>query len=398
MGTGLLSLAARRMAGAGRTPSWSGAVVGAQEMADRFRGRACQLPWCGHHGVGGSALQSPAWSWPPPATVHRICAANMRGFDSVAASELRALVDALPELASRHGLQLISASVGAEAGLRAALGTDRYDTGAVAQLAAACGARILYWGLDHFDAHEFAVPATAEDDSSESASVAGVGVPAALRKRADALLAAAQRRDGEVEAVRLAFVVEGVVHAWEMSAAWADDLHGRWEVLADDIDEARPAQPESDTPDPREVERIAGLLRKMPALICASSYGQRREAAAEAFPAPRGEDGWLHHRLLQQALVLAQQGIQQDAADAYRTIESTLDETAARLLEQGVLTDVHDAPARRIVTADFLTELTGGHRPKPRTVTLLMSRPAIKDFLTAQKAAAKHQAQPALPL
>ncbi|MEU8990452.1 hypothetical protein AB0C98_29155 [Streptomyces sp. NPDC048558] len=299
------------------------------------------------------------------------------------------MADALPELASQHKLQLISASVDGDAGLRAALGTDRYDTGAVAQLAAACGARILYWDLDHFDANEFAVlPAAGESDSSEPAWAAGV-VPGALHKRADALLAAAQRQDGEVEAVRLAFVVEGVVHEWEMSAAWADDLHGQREALADDIDQARPAQPELDAPDPREVERIADLLQKMPAVISASSYSQRREAVAEAFPAPGGKDEWLHHLLLQQALVLAQQGIQQDAANAYRTIENTLDETAARLLEQGVLGDVYDAPARRIVTTDFLTELTGGHRPKPRTVTLLLSRPAIKDFLTMQKAATK---------
>lgn len=321
------------------------------------------------------------------------------GVVSVAASDLRALADALAELASEHGLRLISASVGGDSGLRAALGTDRYDAGAVAELAAACGARILYGDLDHFDANEFMfLPDAGQDEAGDAASVAGDGVPAALRQRADALLAAAQRRDGQVEAVRLAFVVQGVVHEWEVCAAWADDLHGRWEVLVDDIDQARPAQPELDAPDPGEVERIAGLLQKMPAIISAGSHSQRREAAAEAFPAPDGEDDWLHHRLLQQALALAQQAIQQDAARAYRTIEDTLDETAARLLEQGVLDDVHDAPARRIVTTDFLTELTGGHRPKPRTVTLLLGRPAVKDFLAGQKATAKRQAQPVLPL
>ncbi|MBK3571100.1 hypothetical protein JHN47_46345, partial [Streptomyces sp. MBT62] len=223
-------------------------------------------------------------------------------------------------------------------------------------------------------------------------------VPPELRKRADTLRAAARRHDGEAEAVRIAFVVEGVVHEWEVSAAWAGDLYARWGVLSDDIDQAQPPRPEPDALDPGEVKRIAALLQKMPAIISAGSYGQRREAAEEAFPTPGGEDDWRHHRLLQQALSLAQQAIQQDGADAYRIIENTLDETAAQLLEQGVLDDVHDAPARRIVTTDFLTTLTGGHRPKPRTVTLLLGRPAVKDFLTVQKTAVKHQAQPALPL
>ncbi|WOX15522.1 hypothetical protein [Streptomyces sp. N50] len=315
------------------------------------------------------------------------------------ASDLRKVADALPELASRHGLQLISASVGGDTGLRAVLGEDRYDADAIAHLAAACGARILYWDLDHFDADEFAVlPVDGQDSEGDPAPTTDNGVPPALRKRTDTLLAAAQRHDGEVEALRVAFVVESVIHEWEVSAAWAGDLHGRWEVLSDDIEQAQPARAELDVPDPAEVERIAGLLQKMQAVVSAGSYGQRREAAAEAFPAPGGEDDWLHHRLLQQALALAQQAIQQDAADAYRTIENTLDETAVRLLEQGVLDDVHDAPARRIVTTDFLTELTGGHRPKPRTVTLLLGRPAIKDFLATQKAAAKHQIQPVLPL
>ncbi|MFE4758004.1 hypothetical protein ACFRIB_48915 [Streptomyces mirabilis] len=318
----------------------------------------------------------------------------------VVACDLREVADALPGVASRHGLQLISASVGGTAGLRAALSSDRYDAEAVAQLAAACGARILYGDLDHFDADEFdAFPA---DDEDEPALLMGDGadngVPAALRQRADKLLTAARRRAGALEAVRIAFVVEGVVHEWEMSAAWADDLDAQREVLMDDLQQAHFERPEADEPDPLDVKRIAGLLQKMPSVISAGTFSQRRDAATEAFPAPNGDDDWRHRRLLQQALALAQQAIAQDAADLYRTIENALDDTAARLLDQGVLDDVPDAPARRIVTTDFLTELTGGHRPKPRTVTLLLGRPAVKGFLATQKAAAKVQAQQALPL
>ncbi|WP_406326525.1 hypothetical protein [Streptomyces sp. NBC_00203] len=314
--------------------------------------------------------------------------------------DLRKVADALPGAASRHGLQLISASVGGADGLRAALSPDQYDAEAVAQLAAACGARILYGDLDHFDAGEFDVfPA---DDEDEPALLTGDsadnGVPAALRQRADKLLAAARRHADALEAVRIAFVVEGVVHEWEMSAAWADDLNAQHEVLMDDLQQARYERPEADEPDPLDVKRLAGLLQKMPAIISAGTFSQRRDAAEEAFPPPNGDDDWHHRRLLQQALTLAQQAIAQDAADIYRTIENALDDTAARLLSQGILDDVHDAPARRIVTTDFLTELTGGHRPKPRTVTLLLGRPAVKDFLTTQKAAAKIQTQQALPL
>ncbi|MFE5484047.1 hypothetical protein [Streptomyces sp. NPDC056527] len=210
------------------------------------------------------------------------------------ASDLRKVVDALPELATRHGLQLISASVGGKTGLRAALGEGDYDADGVAQLAAACKARILYWDLDHLDADEFILPATGgeEENGGDPAPVARSEVPLALRQRADTLLAAARRHDGDVEAVRIAFVVEGVVHQWEVSASWAFDLRGRWEVLGDDIDQACP-EPEFqlDEPDPREVERIAGLLRTMPAVISATSFGQRSEAAAEAFPAPGGDGG-----------------------------------------------------------------------------------------------------------
>ncbi|GGV20066.1 hypothetical protein GCM10010260_70160 [Streptomyces filipinensis] len=70
------------------------------------------------------------------------------------------------------------------------------------------------------------------------------------------------------------------------------------------------------------------------------------------FAAPDGEHGRLHHRLLRQALSLARQDFRQDAARACRGIEDALDESAARLIEHGVLDDVHDAPARRIVTTD----------------------------------------------
>jgi hypothetical protein len=315
------------------------------------------------------------------------------------ARDLRKVADALPGLASRHGLQLISASVGRANGLRAVLSPEQYDAEAVAQLAAGCGARILYGDLDYFDADEFDVFPT--DDEGEPALLTGDGaddgVPAVLHERADRLLAAARRRAGALEAVRIAFVVEGVVHEWGVSAAWADDLNMQHELLMGDLQQARYERPELDEPDPLDVERIAGLLQKMPAVI-SGSHSQRRDAADEAFPPPNGDDDWRHRRLLQQALARAQQAIGQDAADIYRTIENALDDTAARLLSQGALDDVHDAPARRIVTTDFLTELTGGHRPKPRTVTLLLGRPAVKDFLTAQKAAAKMQAQQALPL
>jgi hypothetical protein len=326
----------------------------------------------------------------------------MLGVVPVVASDLRKMAGALPELASQHGLHLISASVDGTDALRAVLGPDQYDCDAFTRLAAACGARILYWDLDHFDLDEFAFPSGSEEDDEGVgwALAAGDGedhgVPDVLRKRADALLVAARRRDGEVEAVRMAFVVEGVVHEWQVSAAWADDLHAQWEALSDDIEQARPAQSERDALDPAEVERIAGLLRKMPAIISAPAHSQRLEAAAEAFPAP--DDDWHHRHLVRQALALAQQGIQQDADDAYRAIEEKLDDAAGRLLEQGVLDDVHDAPARRIVTADFLTAFTGGHRPKPRTVTLLLGRPAIKNFLVEQKAAAAQQAEQILPL
>jgi hypothetical protein len=317
----------------------------------------------------------------------------------VVVPDLRKVADALPESASRHGLQLISASVDGDTGLQAFLSPDQYDADAVAQLAAACGARILYVDLDHFDANEFnIVPAHEEDEPILLASDgADNDIPAAMRQRADELLTAARPRTGALEAVRIAFVVEGVVHEWQMSATWADDLHARHASLMDDLQQARYEQPALDEPDPLEVKRIADLLQKMPAIISAGSHSLQRDAADEAFPPPNDDD-WHHRRLIQQSLALAQQAIQKDAADIYRTIENALDDTAARLLDQGILDDVHDAPARRIVTTDFLTEVTGGHRPKPRTVTLLLGRPAVKDFLTKQKNAAKSRAQQALPL
>ena len=172
------------------------------------------------------------------------------------AADLRKVVDALPESATRHGLQLISASVGGETGLRAALREGDFDADGVAQLAAVCGARILYWDLDRLDADEFVLLATGEEESEDDpALVARSEAPVAPRQRADTLLAAAH--EGDVEAVRIAFVVEGVVHDWEVSASWAGDLRGRWEALSDDIDQARP-EPEFqlDEPDPHEVERM----------------------------------------------------------------------------------------------------------------------------------------------
>ncbi|MFD8737442.1 hypothetical protein ACFV06_21320 [Streptomyces sp. NPDC059618] len=314
--------------------------------------------------------------------------------------DLSKVADALPGSASRNGLQLISASVGGETGLQAFLSPDRYDADAVVQLAAACGARILYMDLDHFDANEFDVLFADEEDEPTLPTDDGTrgSIPAALRQQADELLAAARRRTDALEAVRIAFVVEGVVHEWQLSAAWADDLHAQHASLTDELQQAHHEQSESDEPDPLEVKRIAGLLQQMPTVISASSHSLRCAAAEEAFPPPNGNDDWRHRRLLQQALTLAQQAIQKDAADIYRTIENALDDTAARLLNQGALDDVHDAPARRILVTDFLTELTGGHRPKPRTVTLLLGRPAVKEFLAQQKSAAKNEAQQALPL
>ncbi|MFE2533690.1 hypothetical protein [Streptomyces sp. NPDC059371] len=135
--------------------------------------------------------------------------------------DLRKVADALPGSASRNGLQLISASVGGETGLQAFLSPDRYDVDAVVRLAAACGARILYMDLDHFDANEFDVLFADEEDEPILPTGDGVqgSVPAALRQRADKLLADARRRADALEAVRIAFVVEGVVHEWQLSAA-----------------------------------------------------------------------------------------------------------------------------------------------------------------------------------
>lgn len=112
------------------------------------------------------------------------------------ARDLRKVADALPESASRNGLQLISASVGGDTGLRAHLSSDQYDADAVAQLAAACGARILYVDLEHFDANEVDVfPADEEDESLLPAGDGSAGDDSAvLRRRADELLTAARRR------------------------------------------------------------------------------------------------------------------------------------------------------------------------------------------------------------
>ncbi|MBK3571101.1 hypothetical protein [Streptomyces sp. MBT62] len=49
----------------------------------------------------------------------------MLGVVFVVASDLHKVADALPGLASRHGLQLISASVDGDTGLRAVLQPDR---------------------------------------------------------------------------------------------------------------------------------------------------------------------------------------------------------------------------------------------------------------------------------
>ncbi|MFE2559686.1 hypothetical protein ACFXGT_27390 [Streptomyces sp. NPDC059352] len=130
------------------------------------------------------------------------------------ASDLRKVVDALPELTTRHGQQPISTSVNGETGLRAALGEGHYDADSAAQPATVSGARILYWDLDHL-ADEFVLLAKDGDEregEGDPALAARSDVPVELRQRADTLLAAARRHDGDVEAVRIAFAVEGVVH------------------------------------------------------------------------------------------------------------------------------------------------------------------------------------------
>ncbi|MFE1908456.1 hypothetical protein ACFW96_33080 [Streptomyces gardneri] len=119
---------------------------------------------------------------------------DMLGVVFMGPSDPRKVVDALPELAARHGLQLVAASVGGETGLRAALGEGDYDADGVAQLAAVCGARVLYWDLDRLDADEFVLLAKDGDESEgDPALVARSDVPAALRQRADTLLTAARR-------------------------------------------------------------------------------------------------------------------------------------------------------------------------------------------------------------
>ncbi|MEV6758262.1 hypothetical protein [Streptomyces sp. NPDC051214] len=308
--------------------------------------------------------------------------------------DLRKVVDSLPALASLHGLHLIPASVGST-GPHAVLSEAIYDCPAFARLAADCGARILYWDVEHFDAGEFTDSPALQASSSHP--LAGTPAPPPGRQ-SSGLLAAAKRHDGDVEKVQVAFVIDGVIHTWTATAPWAEQLHEQWEAHLDT--HRAPVQPlyqERAEPDPVEAARIAAQLRTMPAVI-RGSFSQRHDLAAATFPPADGQNEWDHRRLLRSALSLAHQAIQDDADHAYQEIEQHLDDTAAQLLRQNILNDAYDAPARRIVTTDFLTELTGGHKPKTRTVTLLLGRPAIKEFITAQKSAVPAPAQSALPL
>ncbi|UXY25091.1 hypothetical protein N8I84_42530 (plasmid) [Streptomyces cynarae] len=139
-------------------------------------------------------------------------------------ADLQKLVDQIPAWAQARGLTPLAALPEGE-GRRVLLTGDEVSAADFIDLAHTCGARVLYFDSDVFAAEEFAV---LDGDGLEPEAGVEDQLSAEAHDELKRLRRAARTRAGEITAVGMCFMTEGLPHYWTEEAAWHTDLQGAW--------------------------------------------------------------------------------------------------------------------------------------------------------------------------
>lgn len=238
-------------------------------------------------------------------------------------------------------------------------------------LASTVGARLLYVDAEAFDAES--EPEFDAEEHGDSEPDETVSAQLAM------LRGEAERFNGRIGQLALAFVVEGVLHWWNITADWYDDLIDRiGELFPEDNLEAERL---SETEAKLLIERLAGELIAIPEFRAATTSAQQQRVAR----AQHTEINALYEdrrpgysRVAFRALQNAAELTAAQAERIYREMERNLPELAAELASKPEFRDAGTAGARKQRARDFLIEKTGGLPPTTRFFELFLDTPPIR--------------------
>jgi hypothetical protein len=146
------------------------------------------------------------------------------GEPAAAAIDIDRLADQVPQLAVRRNLRIVPATPlsSAGSGQLVLLGSSDLSAEEFCDLAATAGARLLYLQAEFFDA--------GADLGLDASGQIGDHPGPAGGRRAE-LYRDAQRCDGRISHLELAFAAGCVLHCWAIVADWYENLVDRAEEL-----------------------------------------------------------------------------------------------------------------------------------------------------------------------
>jgi hypothetical protein len=256
-------------------------------------------------------------------------------------------------------------------GLVVLLDDDDMSAADFCALASAADAKLLYLRAESFDAENEQELDIEENDRTEPGEKARAQL-ADLRRDAE-------RFNGRIGQLEVAFAIGGVLHYWAAAAEWYDNLMDRVAELFPG--EGLEVEHLSDAESQALVERLTGELAAMPAFRAASTAAQRQRVAraqnaeiAALYEDPRPGYRMTAVRALREATDIAEA----DAERIYREMESNLPELAAELAATPQYGNAGTAGARKQRARDFLIENTGGYPPTTRFFELFLDTSPIQ--------------------
>lgn len=296
------------------------------------------------------------------------------------AVDLQKLVEHVPAWVEEKGM-LPLAAVPEGPGRHVLLEGDVVNAAGFIDLAHTCGARVLYHGSEVFTADEFAVLDDADEDEHEGGG-AEDQLSADARRELKRLRRAARSRDGQITAVVLCFVAEGVPHYWGEEASWHTELTGQWAEFTQ-LHRVSRAEREQDAREltAAEVERMTDELADDPEFRAATKRSHHHDIAATAYPAPSdADDDQLqeHQRIVRWAASKAIDLVEGASRRVYAGYERDLTPLAEEITAKGVLDGATTIGARTLLVSEFLIAKSGGYPPPKRFTDLLMLRPQLR--------------------
>ncbi|MEW2136642.1 hypothetical protein AB0892_08605 [Streptomyces sp. NPDC005409] len=302
------------------------------------------------------------------------------------AVDLRKLVEQIPAWASERGLNPLAA-VPEKPGRHVLLEDELVNAEAFIGLAHTCGARVLYYDSETFTADTFILLDT--DDEDDECPTIEEELDVEAQRELKRLRRAAQTRDGQITAVVMCFMAEGVAHFWGREAPWHTELgeqrdeflqlHRNSQAARDEDDRARTTA---------EVERISAELAGNPEFRAATKRSHHLDIAANAYPPPSdGDDEQLeeHERLVRWAVNQAVVAVEVAARRVYAGYERDLNALAQEIAAARILDGATTIAARSLLISEHLTAKSGGYTPPKRFLDLLMLRPPLRKPPTAAR-------------